>query len=129
MRDGLQPGQVGRSGNGLDLFNSIGKAAAGTRQLEDHVAHAAPGGIVWRLSSNNAGELVESAASEPELAVQRMIGQGVEKSLRGGDGIATAKPQALAIPDGAHAVKFFADPVTRDIDTVVIPLGQEQGRG
>lgn len=75
-----------------------------------------------------AGQLVEPAAAQPELAVERVHGQHRDEPARDGYRIAAAEAQLPAIPVGAHAVEFFADPVLADIDATRIALGEQQGQ-
>jgi hypothetical protein len=74
----LQPRQFGCGRDGLDLLASVGKAAGGIRQFENHVAYAPSFGVIERLTADDGEKLIEATAPAPEFAIQQLIRQGVE---------------------------------------------------
>ncbi len=71
---------------------------------------------------------LELAAGEPQLAVERLLGQPLDEPIGCVVLVALARKKLFAVPVGSHAVKLFADPPVLQVDRVVPVLGQQKRR-
>ena len=72
---------------------------------------------------------IELATRQPQLAVQRLLGQCTHKPVRCHDLAPAAKVQLPPVPDGADAIELFADQKTLRRATHWPIRGQLHARG
>jgi len=90
-----------------EAIGAISEAAAPARHLESHVAHLRPFALARLGLSHDRRDLVETAATEPQLAIYSFVRQRLDETCRRRHDPAAPVAQDAPVPDGAHAVVFL----------------------
>ena len=113
----------------VTVCQTVGEIEGGIGQVKHHVAHRAPFGVHRPGTAHGSRQTVESAPPHPQLAVQRLRGPRSREPRRRSDGSTTAKAQHFAVPQGAHPIEFFTDPIGRWVGLFRPACGQLDTKG
>ena len=128
LRHRLHPGLVDGGHQAVQLAQAFVEAAGVGRQVEHHVAQAAPLGVVGLLARHGGLRLLKATAPGPQLAVQRRGGPAGGEPGRRGNRLAAARAQLAAVPVSTHTVVLFADLPVAQVDAGAVAPGQKQRR-
>jgi hypothetical protein len=112
----------------IEFGDALAEGGAACRQVEHHEAHQLPLRIARRLLAHDRRGARKLAAPRPKLAIQRRLRPVASEPGRGGDALATAGEQDLAVPVTAHAVELLAHPVVVERNLTAVNVGEHERR-
>ena len=97
------------------------------RGIEHQEADLLPG-VRLVLPADDADRPLERFAGDPQLAVERQVGQPLDEPVGSVVKVALAGDELLAVPVRPHAVELLAHPPPGEVAGVVPRLGEEDRR-
>ena len=127
LRRSLHPGLRDALYQLLQRLVALGEASAVLRQVKHHVAQLLPTCFIFAALCHRGLHFGKLPAPGPQLTVQGVGRPACREPGRGFNRQALAAEELLAVPVGANAIVFFADPVVRQVQVGVVGGGEGNG--